>query len=231
MHFHQQNQDESITCIDRSPIEWLDCYRGMAAYVTSGFDLAIDNCINQDEGDFKDYGQCDRFDETIASGWWERHRTSLASRQLFAYSQGLGWSFSAWKLYGEEADGVKSGVINTPSKLLCLKDVAAAGLLPPLSIISDSSAMGAACLNGPQPDFVLGDDTYAPTPGPHDCGKGWWNATTAKCDYWIPPPPAPKPKHYGAMLKGAVGGAVVALLGNWLVKKMSGRDEGYQTLP
>ena len=81
--------DESITCIDRSPIEWLDCYRDMPVYVTKGFDLAIDDCINQDSEDFKDYGQCDRFDETVGSGWWERHRQSLADRQLFAYSKGL----------------------------------------------------------------------------------------------------------------------------------------------
>ena len=91
--------DESITCIDRSPIELLDCYRDMPVYVTKGFDLAIDDCINQDSEDFKDYGQCDRFDETVGSGWWERHRQSLADRQLFAYLKGLGWTFSGWKLY------------------------------------------------------------------------------------------------------------------------------------
>ena len=49
--------DESITCIDRSPIEWLECYRDMPVYVTGGFDLAIDNCIDQEEKGFKDYGQ------------------------------------------------------------------------------------------------------------------------------------------------------------------------------
>lgn len=199
----------------------------MPVYVTSGFDLAIDDCISQDSDDFHDYGQCDRFDETIASGWWERHRSSLASRQLFTYSKGLGWSFSAWKLYGDDNDGS----IDTPAKLLCLKDVAEAGLFPELSITSNSSALGAACLNGPQPDFILGDETYAPTPGPHDCGNGWWNDTTLQCDYWVPPPPAPKPVHWGAMFKGAVGGAVLTVLASWALKKRNGRDEGYEGLP
>ena len=222
--------DESITCINRSPIEWLDCYRDMPVYVTSGFDLAIDDCVNQDDKDFKDYGQCDRFDETIASGWWERHRSSLASRQLFTYSKGLGWSFSAWKLWEEDTDGLENSVMNTPAKLLCLRDVAEAGLIE-LSSMSNSSELGMACLNGPQADFVMGDNTYAPTPGPHDCGNGWWNDTTLQCDYWIPPPPAPKPTDYPALLKGAAGGAAVALLASWLVKKMSGRNAGYQTLP
>ena len=200
----------------------------MPVYVSSGFDLAIDNCIYQGDEDFKDYGQCDRFDETVGSGWWERHRLSLASRQLFAYSKGLGWSFSAWKLFGEDT----FDEIDVPAKLLCLRDVAAAGLMPPLESTSDSSELGAACLNGPQPDFVMGDATYAPTPGPHDCGDGWWNATTEVCDYWIPPPEPPKPTDYPVLIKGAVAGAVVALFLNWLVtKKMSGRSEGYDTLP
>lgn len=224
--------DESITCIDRSPIEFLDCYKDMPVYVTSGFDLAIDDCINQDDEDFKDYGQCDRFSDTISSGWWDRHRLSLSSRQLFAYSQGLGWSFSAWKLYGEDTDGVKNGVLNTPAKLLCLSDVAAAGLMPGLDITSNSSALGAACLNGPLVDFIMGDDTFAPTPAPVDCGEGWWNAQTLQCDYWVPPPPAPKPPmDKTTLVTGAVAGAVVALLLSWVVKKMSGRNEGYQTLP
>eukprot|EP00579_Thalassiosira_antarctica_P002375 CAMPEP_0201865892 /NCGR_PEP_ID=MMETSP0902-20130614/661_1 /ASSEMBLY_ACC=CAM_ASM_000551 /TAXON_ID=420261 /ORGANISM="Thalassiosira antarctica, Strain CCMP982" /LENGTH=557 /DNA_ID=CAMNT_0048390757 /DNA_START=41 /DNA_END=1714 /DNA_ORIENTATION=+ len=222
---------ESITCIDRSPIEWLQCYRDMPVYVTGGFDLAIDNCIDQDEKGFKDYGQCDRFDETIDSGWWQRHRLSLASRQLFAYSKGLGWTFSAWKLYGEGTDGVKIGVLNDPAKLLCLRDVAAAGLLPPLSSTSNSSAVGAACLNGPLTDFAMGDDTFAPTPAPHDCGEGWWNPATLECDYWIPPPPAPTPTDYPTLLKGAACGVVVALVLTWVVKKMTGGNEGYQTLP
>lgn len=218
---------ESITCIDRSPIEWLECYRDMPVYVTSGFDLGIDDCVNEDDESFKDYGQCDRFDETTDSGWWGRHRLSLASRQLFAYSKGLGWTFSAWKLYAAETDGV----IDSPAELLCLRDVAAAGLMPELSSTSNSSALGAACLNGPKADFAMGDATFAPTPAPHDCGNGWWNVSTSQCDYWVPPPPAPTPTDYPTLAKGAVGGAVVALALAWLVKKMTSRDAGYQTLP
>mmetsp|Transcript_21192 Transcript_21192/g.27184 ORF Transcript_21192/g.27184 Transcript_21192/m.27184 type:complete len:225 (-) Transcript_21192:196-870(-) len=218
---------ESITCIDRSPIEWLQCYRDMPVYVTSGFNLAIDDCINKDGEDFKDYGQCDRFDETVGSGWWERHRQSLASRQLFAYSKGLGWTFSAWKLYGDD----KKGVIDSPAKLLSLRDVAAADLLPPLSSTSDASDLSAACLNGPQPDFVMGDATYAPTPAPHDCGNGWWNATTEQCDYWVPPPPAPLPTNKKNLVQGAFSGAVLALVAAWAVQKFTKKDEGYQVLP
>ena len=84
---------------------------------------------------------------------------SNSNRSHKSYHQ---WTFSGWKLYGEESDGE----IDDPAKLLCLRDVAAAGLIPELSTTSNSSAMGAACLNGPKPDFIMGDATYAPTPGP-----------------------------------------------------------------
>lgn len=215
--------------IDRSPIEWLECYHGTPVFVTSGFDLGIDNCNHQDEEDFQDYGQCDRFNETIASGWWTRHRQSLAARQLFTYSKGLGWSFSAWKLFGEEEP---DGSIDTPSKLLCLKDVAAAGLMPSFTS-TNASEIDYACLNGPKADFIMGDETFAPTPGPHDCGNGWWNDNTLQCDYWVPPPPAPPtPTDYTTLTKGAAGGAIGALLLTWAVKTMTGRrNDEYQTLP
>eukprot|EP00804_Cyclotella_cryptica_P003516 CCRYP_002139-RA/>CCRYP_002139-RA protein AED:0.33 eAED:0.33 QI:190/1/1/1/1/1/3/1265/565 len=230
---------ENIVCIDRSPIEWLDCYKDMPAYITSGFDLAVDDCIHQGEDGFKNYGQCDRFDETIGSGWWERHRKSLASRQLFTYSKGLGWSFSGWKLYEDE----NPGVIDSPAKLLCLRDVASAGLFP--SLTSDSKSEAMSCLNGPVADFALGDATLAPTLAPPpDCGNGWWNFTTKKCDYWIPPPPTPSPTEKPtmpcpsceevsnmALVQSAAAGAVVALVLNWAVKKMFGRHDGYETLP
>ena len=235
---------ESITCIDRSPIEWLDCFRDMPVYVTEGFDLSVDDCIRRGQKGFKNYGQCDRFNETIGSGWWERHRQSLASRQLFTYSKGLGWSFSGWKLFGDDGDDGKKGNIDSPAKLLCLRDVAAAGLMPSLSGIGKSS-LSAACLNGPKADFVMGDATFAPIPAPPpDCGYGWWNFTTKKCDYWIPPPPTPSPtekptmpcpscKEMGTieLATAIVAGAVVALVLNWLVKKMCGRNEGYERLP
>jgi len=226
---------ESITCIDRSPIEWLSCYQDMPVYVTSGFDLAIDDCISQNEEDFKDYGQCGRFDETTDSGWWKRHRQSLAGRQLFTYSttKGLGWSFSAWKLYGDDG----SGDI-THAKLKCLRDVAAAGLLPPME---DTNELGTFCLNGPANDFAMGDETFAPTPAPVDCGFGWWNETIGDCSYWIPPPPTPAPtkescpscKGGGAreMSLAAVAGAVVALVLNLVVKKFMRGNDGYEVLP
>ena len=66
-------------------------HKDMPVYITSGFDLAVDNCIQKDDANFQDYGQCDRFDETIGSGWWMRHRQSLASRKLYTYSKGLGF--------------------------------------------------------------------------------------------------------------------------------------------
>jgi len=219
---------ESIACIDRSPIEWSACYRDTPVYVTSGFDLAVDDCIHKDEKAFKDYGQCDpeRFEETVDSGWWARHRRSLAARQLFAYSKGLGWTYSAWKV-----DGGEEGALDDPARLLSLRDVAAAGLLPPLDG-TNATALGAACLNGPVADFVLGDDTLAPTPGPPpDCGNGWWNATTEQCDYWVPPPEPPKPTDWPALCKGAGVGAILALGAGWGAKKIMGKSEGYQALP
>ena len=176
---------EATACMARSPLEYLSCFRGIPAYVASGFDLSIDDCIHKGEVGFKDYGQCDRFDETKDSGWWRRHRESFAARQIFAYERGLGWCFATWKLYGE----VIFGVLDEPAKLLSLKDVTAAGLFPPLD-----SDLSWACLNNPNNDFALGDATLAPTMGPPpDCGNGWWNYTAQKCDYWIPPPPTPKP--------------------------------------
>src|SRR5210317_2353502 len=33
------------------------CALPISVYVTSGFDLAIDDCVNQDDKDFKDYGR------------------------------------------------------------------------------------------------------------------------------------------------------------------------------
>lgn len=189
---------ESTACIARAPLEYSECYQGMPVMMSSGFDLAVDDCHLQGiSTKFKDYGQCARFDETIGSQWWQNHRYSFAARQLFAYEQGKGWAFSAWKLYGSNSSD--AGVLDAPNKLLALKEVAAAGLMPSLFDLDkpityplgkDSPPVGLACLNPPLSDFILGDATLAPTPAPPpDCGNGWWNFTTEKCDYWIPPPP------------------------------------------
>lgn len=218
---------EGESCTNRSPIEWLKCYRDMPVYVSSGFDLAIDDCHQLDEKGFMDYGQCNRFDETIHSGWWERHRQSLASRQLFSYSLGIGWSFTAWKMYDDSSGAVdsdKTSIIDVPAKLLCLRDVVDAGLMSSLKNVKKS---GMACLNGPKDDFALGDETLAPTPSPPpDCGNGWWNTITLQCDFWVPPPPTPPPTMapaiYAKMVAPwAVGGALMAFLVNCLVVKKS----------
>lgn len=233
---------ESLACVDRSPIEWMDCFHSMPVYITSGFDLSVDDCFNREyDKEWKDYGQCDRFDETVGSGWWERHRESLAERMLSTYSKGAGWSFSAWKLYADDNDGE----IDAPAKLLCLRDVAASGLIASLKTVGSPNNNSLACLNGPVADFHMGDATFSPTSSPPpDCGYGWWNATTLKCDYWIPPAPTPNPTYMptfacpsceerGVTELGyaAVGGAVVALVLNWAVKKVMGRGDGYERLP
>eukprot|EP00934_Nitzschia_sp_Nitz4_P008842 Nitzschia sp. Nitz4//scaffold108_size72880//29414//31332//NITZ4_005813-RA/size72880-augustus-gene-0.27-mRNA-1//1//CDS//3329532663//8832//frame0 len=182
---------EALSCMARSPLEFANCVVKVPAFVSSGFDLSIDDCAFQyDELTFRNYGQCDRFNETIDSDWWLRHRSSFAARQLYAYEQGLGWSFAAWKLYGST---YTDGRLDSPAKLLSLSDVWEAGLFPTLT---DSKVETLnPCLNPPVNDFVLGDDTLAPTMGPPpDCGYGWWNYTTEKCDYWVPPPePTPAP--------------------------------------
>jgi len=185
---------EATACISRSPLEYLSCFRDVPTYVANGFDLAIDDCINKGVSDnVKDYGQCDRFNETQNSDWWERHRQSFAARQVYAYERGLGWCFATWKLYGE--DNQEYGVIDQPAKLLSLKDVVAAGLFPSLMTDKESQRMiDHACLNPPDNDYILGDDTLSPTMAPPpDCGNGWWNYSGHKCDYWIPPPPTPQP--------------------------------------
>ena len=228
---------EAVSCINRSPIEYATCYKHVPVLISSGFELAIDDCINQDGKTFKDYGQCGRFEETIDSPWWHRHRKSFAARQVFAYERGLGWSFATWKLHGDGSSDDTSGVIDTPAKLLSLRDVAAAGLMPSLK---KESVASFACLNGPEPDFILGDETLAPTPGPPpDCGNGWWNFTTSKCDYWIPPPP-PKcepsddmiaPSHKALGLAALGGAAGTAIIGAVVLKLFGGRRGGYSELP
>lgn len=182
MFFH-----EATACIARSPIEYAECFQDLPIYLSSGFDISIDDCVNQGILDtFKNYGQCDRFDETVDSGWWARHRASYASRQLFAFERGLGWSYSAWKVSNTDV----VGVLDTPAKLMSLQDVVAAGLFPHIPSKVGAVAARETCLNPPENDFVMGDATYSPTPGPPpDCGNGWWNYTTLQCDYWIPPPP------------------------------------------
>ena len=161
---------EGIACISRSPIEYTACYQHLPVFVASGFDLSIDNCIHQGDEDFvppfADYGQCDRFHETVHSPWWHRHRASFCERQLFSYEHGMGWSFAAYKLWNGDK---KMDVLNTPAKLMALQNVVAAGLFPSLK----GDDLNRACLNPPEPDFVLGDETLAPTPGPPpDCGNG-----------------------------------------------------------
>lgn len=225
MYYH-----ESLACTRRSPLEYTKCFLGIPAFVATGFDLSVDNCIYEGISDsFADYGQCNRFDETENSDWWAAHRKSFAEKQIFSYEKGLGWSFSAWKLYGEK----HVGVIDSPAKLLSLKDVSAAGLLPPL----DGASTSLACLNPPASDFVLGDDTLAPSPGPPpDCGNGWWNFDLQACEYWVPPTPAPTvacptPLTNTALVQAAAGGGAVALLLGFVGLRLFGRSGGYTTLP
>ena len=235
---------EATACIARSPLEYATCYRDMPVLVTSGFDLSIDNCVLQGTEKFRDYGQCDRLNETIGSGWWERHRASYAARQLFAFEQGAGWSFAAWKLYDDD----NSGVLDRPEKLLALKNVVEAGLFPSLlgHQHHNSQQLAEACLNPPEPDFKLGDKTLAPTPAPPpDCGNGWWNFNTSQCDYWIPPTPAPtkacpvcedcsdvcaQPLTVKALATGGIAGVLVAAAVLMLGNKLCGR-RGYETIP
>lgn len=214
---------EATSCITRSPMEYSDCFKDLPLFLASGFDLSIDDCIHSGEESFKDYGQCDRFNETVDSEFWHRHRASFAARQLFAYEQGMGWSFATWKLY----DNKSVGALDEPAKLMALQDVVKAGLFPSLH---DEVPAQEACLNPPEPDFALGDDTLPPTLAPPpDCGNGWWNMTTEQCDYWIPPTPAPTEacpicpdcsSTKGPVVAALLGGLIVGgLLGKLLGKK------------
>lgn len=245
---------EATSCIARSPLEYTACFRRVPAMVAYGFDLAIDNCVLQnstDSNDFVDYGQCGRFDETVDSAWWHRHRASFAARQLVSYEHGLGWSFAAWKLYGGSNDKDDLEVIDHPAQLLALKNVAAAGLFPSLH---DKVPAQLACLNPPVNDFLLGDATLSPTPGPPpDCGNGWWNYDLKACEYWIPPAPTAQPTPlptthwptaapvvcpdppftYGSLVMAGGAGALVAVLVGFVWNKFCGsrRREGYSEVP
>jgi len=255
---------ESVACTMRSPIEHSACFGnsggGLPIFWSSGFDLSVDNCARRSQdstttsNSFKDYGQCDRFDETIESGWWQRHRESFAARQMFAAEQGLGWSFAAWKLYDSNNENdsdsdttttTNTGLIDEPAKLLSLRDVMKAGLFPDLLSLSTTTSTSLfpaqiACLNPPENDFVLGDDTLAPTMGPPpDCGDGWWNSTTSHCDYWIPPPeptmsPTVSQHSTTALTMAALGGAVAVLVLGFLHKKLivqNRRRSEYSSIP
>lgn len=180
---------EAIACSARAPIEYAACYRDMPAYMTSGFDVSIDDCVNADNAAiFTDYGQCGRIAEIVDSPWWFAHRSSLLARQMTTFETGLGWTYPAWKLFGDNKES--TGILDSPAKLKSLKDVAAAGLFPSLH----KPLKLPACLNPPLADFILGDDTVAPTAAPPPaCDGGWWDPKKGKCAYWIPPPPTAAP--------------------------------------
>jgi hypothetical protein len=224
---------EAISCMARAPLEFTNCNRGVPVFVSGGFDLAIDDCAHKGILDsWRDYGQCGRMNETIDSGWWEHHRESFAARQLFAYERGLGWNFATWKLYGDDTTE-----LDEPATLLALKNVVAAGLFPSLD---EKHPASLACLNPPKPDFILGDETLAPSAGPPpDCGNGWWNITTGDCSYWVPPPTEPPcevcevcstpTKDLGL---AAAGGAVVGMvIGAMIFKIFKRQNDGYSSIP
>jgi hypothetical protein len=222
---------EATSCQARSPMEYSECFADLPLFLASGFDLSIDDCIHADEKSFKDYGQCGRFEETIHSDFWHRHRASLAARQLFAYEQGMGWSFATWKLYKNK----NVGTLDEPAKLMALQDVVAAGLFPDLSKKVPAKD---ACLNPPKTDFILGDDTLAPSMGPPpDCGNGWWNPSTEQCDYWIPPTPAPTEACPTcpdcSIAKAAVIGALVGglVVGGLMWKIFGKKRNEYSEIP
>lgn len=231
----KQFYHEAIACATRSPIEYALCYRDVPVLISTGFDLSIDDCVSEDSDGFKDYGQCGRFEETIGSEWWENHRRSFAERQVFAYERGLGWSFATWKLLHTEDDKDSVGIIDSPAKLLSLRDVAAAGLMPSLG---EESPAPLGCLNPPVADFILGDDTLPPTPAPQpDCGNGWWNVSIQNCTYWVPPTPtvlrSANPVPTNRALAGAViaGGSAVLALGAVFLKIFAKRKVGYTRVP
>lgn len=230
---------ENMACISRAPLEYSQCMKDVSVMVTNGFDLAVDDCHLQGVSDtFQDFGQCDRFHETVDSRWWKDHRYSFAARQLYAYEQGRGWSFAAWKLWGTDPQQV--GVLDVPAKLLSFRDVVAAGVMPSLYQLDfpvtfpleDQSPVKLACLNPPNADFIMGDATYAPTPAPPpSCGNGWWNFTTAKCDYWIPPitePPTESPTSAPCPVC-STGGPLFSLLGETSGQTSTSTNNGSST--
>eukprot|EP00545_Synedropsis_sp_CCMP1620_P013659 CAMPEP_0119016376 /NCGR_PEP_ID=MMETSP1176-20130426/12465_1 /TAXON_ID=265551 /ORGANISM="Synedropsis recta cf, Strain CCMP1620" /LENGTH=595 /DNA_ID=CAMNT_0006969753 /DNA_START=12 /DNA_END=1799 /DNA_ORIENTATION=- len=176
---------EAVACSVRSLVDYVECTANMPVFIGTGFDLAIDDCINADNDQlFKDYGQCGRLEERMTSEWWKVHRQSFAVRQLSQYETGMGWSFAAWKLFNSD------GLLDTPASLLSLKDVSAAGLMP--SFTDTEAAIPLACLNPPLPDFGLGDDTVSPSLAPPPaCDGGWWDFDEEECAYWEPPTPCP----------------------------------------
>jgi hypothetical protein len=143
----------------------------------------------------------------------------------------MGWSFATWKLYNNK----NVGTLDEPAKLMALQDVVAAGLFPDLSKKVPAKD---ACLNPPKTDFILGDDTLAPSMGPPpDCGNGWWNPSTEQCDYWIPPTPAPTEACPTcpdcSIAKAAVIGALVGglVVGGLMWKIFGKKRNEYSEIP
>jgi len=155
MYYH-----ESMACIHRSPIDFAQCYHGLPVFVSNGFDASIDNCFLRDLDDqtFQDYGQCNNFEATTYSPWWKRHRKSFVNRQFFAFEQGLGWSFEAWKIYDDKNEN--NGELDQPAKLLCFQDVMTS-VLEQSSIKHDDNSVQYACLNPPVADYQKGDRMFS----------------------------------------------------------------------
>jgi len=149
----KQYAHEKIACGYKAPLHFTTCTK--APTFVGELSLAIDNCLPLVDKDFKDFGQCDRLASRHSSPWWQRHSRSFAMRQLGTYERELGWAFAAYKLDSQ-------AMAHPSAAYWSFEEAVAQGLI-------DLSSTEDACAHYPAADYILGDDTVAPSPQP-----SWW---------------------------------------------------------
>merc|ERR1712070_1197915 len=87
---------EKMACALGSMLRYETC--SASPVLTGEWSLAIDNCMDNLDRKFADYGQCDRIEERLDDPWWTEHIRSFAHRQMDMYERELGWSFWTYKL-------------------------------------------------------------------------------------------------------------------------------------
>jgi len=157
---------EKIACGFKAPLHFSTCQR-LPTFVGE-FSLATENCLPNVDTKFKNYGQCDRIGERKDSPWWQRHTKSFAMRQIDTYERELGWAFWSFKL-DAVAEAASPSAVYWSFRMAVMQ-----GLIDVASKSNPYAPVPDACLHSPIPDYILGDDTYAPTPVP---------------SWWVPPQP------------------------------------------
>lgn len=130
---------ERMACAMTSMLRFETC--SASPVIVGEWSLAIDNCMDNIDRKFKNYGQCERLSMRHTDPWWKPHIKSFAHRQMDTYERELGWSFWAWKLDDQaEADALSA-------RLWSFRLAVHEGLI-------DTSFPSGACKHNPLPDYM-----------------------------------------------------------------------------